>query len=207
MTSSELPEAGTLVEMTASGDPVRGVRVVHAEDGVVTLSLALAAVPPMGAVVTLRWAAGARGRYAQEALVVGVDENRVDIRADGPARIEQQRNFVRGGGGEQVLLLRAGEPDTLGWIRDISEQSVRAHFADVAVQEGTEFRLRILLDPDVVEVHATAVKVASLRQSVPQRGPMSLEVVALLTADETQAQTIRRYVMRQQLLARSRNAS
>ena len=83
---------------------------------------------------------------------------------------------------------------------------MRAHFADVAVHEGTEFRLRILLEPDVVEVDATAAKVASLRQSVPQRGPMSLEVVALLTADETQAQTIRRYVLRQQLLTRSRNA-
>lgn len=206
MTSSVLPETGTLVEMTASGDPVRGVRVVHAEGEVVTLSLALAAVPPMGAAVTLRWAAGARGRYAQEAQVVNVDENRVDIRADGPARVEQQRNFVRGGGGEQVLLLRPGATDMLGWIRDISEQSVRAHFADVALHEGNEFRLRILLDPDVVELDATAVRVASLRQSLPQRGPMSVEVVALLAADETQAQTIRRYVMRQQLLTRARNA-
>jgi hypothetical protein len=206
MTSCELPEADTLVEMTASGDPIRGVRVVHAEGSVVTLSLALAAVPPVGAAVTLRWPAGARGRYAQEALIVGVDENRVDIRADGPARIEQQRNFVRGGGGEQVLLLRAGEADKLGWVRDISEQSVRAHFADVALHEGAEFRLRILLDPDVVELDATAAKVASLRQAVPQRGPMSLEVVALLKADETQAQTIRRYVLRQQLLTRARHA-
>jgi hypothetical protein len=205
MTSSELPEADTLVEMTASGDPVRGVRVVHTEGEVVTLSLALAAVPPMGAGVTLRWPAGARGRFAQEALVVGVDENRVDIRADGPARIEQQRHFVRGGGGEQVLLLRSGEPDTLGWIRDISEQSARAHFADVALHEGDNFRLRILLDPDVIELDATAAKVASLRQAVPQRGPMSIEIVALLAADETQAQTIRRYVMRQQLLTRTRD--
>jgi hypothetical protein len=206
MTSSVLPETGTLVEMTASGDPVRGVRVVHAEGEVVTLSLALDAVPPMGAGVTLRWPAGARGRYAQEAQVVHVDENRVDIRADGPARLEQQRNFVRGGGGEQVLLLRPGETDMLGWIRDISEQSVRAHFADVALHEGNEFRLRILLDPDVVELDATAVRVASLRQFLPQRGPMSVEVVALLAADETQAQTIRRYVLRQQLLTRARNA-
>jgi hypothetical protein len=153
-----------------------------------------------------RWPAGARGRYAQEAQVVHVDENRVDIRADGPARLEQQRNFVRGGGGEQVLLLRPGETDMLGWIRDISEQSVRAHFADVALHEGNEFRLRILLDPDVVELDATAVRVASLRQFLPQRGPMSVEVVALLAADETQAQTIRRYVLRQQLLTRARNA-
>jgi hypothetical protein len=206
MTSHVLPDAGALVEMTASGDPLRGVRVVHAEDSVVTLSLALAAVPPVGADVTLRWPAGARGRYAQEALVVGVDENRVDVQATGPGRIEQQRNFVRGGGGEQVLLLRAGEPDTLGWIRDISEQSVRAHFADVPLHEGDEFRLRIELGPDVIEMDATAAKVASLRQNVPQRGPMSVEVVALLAADETLAQTIRRYVLRQQLLTRARDA-
>jgi hypothetical protein len=179
---------------------------VHAEGVVATLSLALAAVPPVGAEITLRWPAGDRGRYAQEALVVALDENRVDVRATGPGRIEQQRNFVRGGGGEQVLLLRAGEPDTLGWIRDISEQSVRAHFADARMSEGDEFRLRIELDSDLIEVDATAARVASLRQSVPQRGPMSVEVVALLAADETLAQTIRRYVMRQQLLTRARNA-
>jgi hypothetical protein len=182
------------------------VRVVHAEGAAATLSLALAAVPPVGAGLTLRWPAGARGRYAQEALVVGVDENRIDVEATGPARIEQNRNFVRGGGGEQVLMLRPGEPDTLGWIRDISEQAVRAHFADVPLHEGDEFRLRILLDPDLIELDATAAKVATLQQAVPQRGPMSVEVVALLAVDETQAQTIRRYVLRQQLLTRARNA-
>jgi hypothetical protein len=206
MTSHVLPDAGTLVEMTASGDPIRGVRVVHAEGAVVTLSLALAAVPPIGAGVTLRWPAGARGRYAQEALVVAMDENRVDVQAEGAARIEQQRNFVRGGGGEQVLMLRPGEPDALGWIRDISEQAVRAHFADALLHEGDEFRLRILLDPDLIELDATAAKVAILQQTVPQRGPMSVEVVALLAADEAQAQKIRRYVLRQQLLTRARNA-
>jgi hypothetical protein len=206
MTSHVLPDAGTLVEMTASGDPIRGVRVVHAEGAVVTLSLALAAVPPIGAGVTLRWPAGARGRYAQEGLVVASDENRVDVQAEGAARIEQQRNFVRGGGGEQVLMLRPGEPDALGWIRDISEQAVRAHFADALLHEGDEFRLRILLDPDLIELDATAAKVATLQQTVPQRGPMSVEVVALLAADEAQAQKIRRYVLRQQLLTRARNA-
>jgi hypothetical protein len=35
---------------------------------------------------------------------------------------------------------------------------------------------------------------------------MSVEVVALLAVDEGQAQLIRRYVMRQQLLTRARNA-
>jgi hypothetical protein len=205
MTSPVLPDAGALVEMTAGDEPVRGVRVVHADDVDLALSLALSAVPPLGTAVTLRWPAGPRGRYVQDALVVGVEENRVDLRANGPARIEQQRNFVRGGGGEQVLLLRPGAPDTQGWIRDISEQSVRAHFTGVQLHERDQFRLRILLDPDVIELGATVARVAALPQTLPQRGPMSVEVVALLAADETQAQTIRRYVLRQQLLVRARH--
>jgi hypothetical protein len=206
MTSHVLPDAGTLVEMTASDEPVRGVRVVHAEGAVLTLSLALSVVPPVGGSVTLRWPAGARGRYAQDAVVVEIDENRVDVEATGAARIEQQRSFVRGGGGEQALLCRPGAPDTIGWIRDVSEHAVRAHFADVELRDGDEFRLRMLLDLDLVELDATAVKVASLRQTVPQRGPMSVEVVAVFAADEVQAQVIRRYVLRQQLLVRARTA-
>ncbi len=202
-----LPSAGTLVELTASdGPPLTGVRVVAAGDGVVTLSLALADIPPGAGSVLLRWPAGARGRYALQGTVAAVDGNRVDVAATGAPVVEQQRHFVRGGGGEHVLLLRPGRPDVLGWIRDISEQGARAHFADVDLDEGDEFRLRIQLEPDVIEVDAVAAKVATLRQSVPQRGPMSVELVAVLTVDEVQAQAIRRYVLRQQLQARARTA-
>src|SRR5690349_16617428 len=79
MTSHMLPDPGTLVEMTASDEPLRGVRVVHADGAFLILSLALDAVPPVGARVTLRWPAGDRGRYAQEAVVVEVDENRIGL--------------------------------------------------------------------------------------------------------------------------------
>ncbi len=202
-----LPTAGTLVELTAAdAPPLTGVRVVSAGDGVVTLSVALADVPPGAAPVTLRWPAGLRGRYALHGTVVTVDGNRVDVTATDEPELEQQRHFVRGGGGEHVLLLRPGRPDALGWIRDISEQGVRAHFADVDLVTGEQIRLRVQLDPDMIEVDAVAAKVAMLRQSVPQRGPMSVELVAVLAVDEVQAQVIRRYVLRQQLLTRTRTA-
>jgi hypothetical protein len=202
MTSHVLPDPGTLVEMTASDEPVRGVRVMHADGSFLILSLALDLVPAVGATVTLRWPAGDRGRYAQDATVVEIDENRIGVETTGAASTEQQRNYVRGGGGEQVLMCRPGEPDAIGWIRDISEQSVRAHFADVELHDGDAFTLRILLDPDLVELPATAAKVASLRQRLPQRGPISVELVAVFDPDETQAKTIRRYVLRQQMLTR-----
>jgi hypothetical protein len=206
MTSHVFPDLDTLVEMTASDEPVRGVRVVHSDGAFLILSLALDAVPAVGAAVTLRWPAGDRGRYAQQAVVVEIDENRIGLEPYGPALVEQHRNYVRGGGGEEVLMRRPGEPDAIGWIRDISEQGVRAHFADVEVRDGDAITLRVLLDPDLVEVPATAAKVASLRQRLPQRGPMSVELVAVFDPDETQARTIRRYVLRQQLLNRARTA-
>ena len=201
-----LPSADTLVEMTISGDTLCGVRVVRAGDGSLTLSLAVAEMPRRGAPVTLRWSAGPRGRYALSCEVTAVDEDRVDLCPIGEPDIEQHRNFVRGGGGEPLLLLRPGQVDAPGWIHDISEHGVRAHFADVELVPGEAVRLRIQLDADVVETAATTVKVASLRQQLPLRGPMSVEVVAVLEADETHARTIRRYVLRQQMLARARTA-
>jgi hypothetical protein len=205
MTDDPIPSTGALVEVTtAAQQPLGGVRVVAADATVLTLSLATAQVPAEGETVTLRWPAGARGRYVLDATVVAVDENRFDVLPARRASIEQQRSFVRGGGGEHVLLRRPGQPDALGWIRDISEQGVRAHFADVDVSPGDDVRLHVQLESEVIEVAAVAAKVGSLRQTVPQHGPMSVELVAVLSCDETQAQLIRRYVLRQQLLTRAR---
>jgi hypothetical protein len=203
-----LPDPGTSVELTApDADPVTGVRVVQTDADLVILSLAAATVPAAGTAVTLRWAAGARGRYVRTGTVAEVDENRIAVETTGVTDIEQQRNFVRGGGGEEVLLRRPGHPDVTGWIRDISEHSVRAHFADVELAGGDRIVLRVRLDSDVVEVDATVTKTGSLRQSLPRNGPMSVEVVALFDADEQLAQAIRRYVLRQQLLTRTRSAT
>jgi PilZ domain len=209
LTSQPLPEAGTLIELTTSPDavPTGGVRVVQTDGDLLILSLAPADVPALGVPVTLRWAAGARGRYVRTGLVTETDENRIAVETTGDTVVEQHRNFVRGGGGEEVLLRRPGHPDVAGWIRDISEHGVRAHFADVEVDDGDEIVLRILLDPEIVQFEAEVTKTARLRQSIPRGGPMSVEVVAVFDTDEHQAQAIRRYVLRQQLISRGRTAS
>ena len=201
MTTTELPDSGAFVELTAAAEPVGGVRVVSPSP--LTLSMAAAAVPEPGATVTIRWPAGLRGRFVLSAAVLSVTENHVVLEPAGPAGIEQHRNFVRGGGGETILLRKPGQDDEYGWIRDISEQSVRAHFGGLDVQDGEEVKLLVELGHDVVELTAVAAKVARLRQQVPP-GPMSVELVAIFTAGEAQARIIRKYVMHQQLLSRTR---
>ena len=203
-TTALLPDAGSYVEMTDSDEQQASrVRVVHAEGTALTLSAPLVAVPVVGATVILRWSAAPRGRYALPCVVIKVDENRLQVQARGEPQVEQQRHFVRGGGGEQVIMHRPGFPDTNGWIRDISEHSMRAHFEGTNVRDGEDLQLRIELGHEVIDVHARAAKVEALAQQVPP-GPMSVELVAIFDATEAQARVIRRYVMRQQLLSRTR---
>ncbi|GGL06654.1 hypothetical protein [Mangrovihabitans endophyticus] len=214
MTSSPLPQPGSLIELSTPppahaedapfSGPYAGTRVIRADGSVLTLSLPLAHVPGTGTPVTLRWPAGPRGRYVVPGSVTRVDENRFDVTLTGAVEVEQQRHFVRGGGGEPVLLHRPDLPDATGFIRDISERSVRAHFRGVDVHEGDEVCLRVALDLDLVDLHAVVTKVAGLPQKVPERGPASVELVAVFTESEPHAQTIRRYVLRLQMLARAR---
>ena len=198
-----LPDAGSYVEMTASDEQATRVRVVHIEGRGLTLSAPLVAVPDVGETVTLRWSAAPRGRYALPCAVTGIDENRLEVEARGEPLVEQQRHFVRGGGGEQVIMHRTGFPSANGWIRDISENSMRAHFEGTNVRDEETLRLRIELGSEILEVLAIATRVEALPQQVPP-GPMSVELVALFEPNEAQARVIRRYVMRQQLLSRSR---
>ncbi|MGK5680924.1 hypothetical protein [Actinoplanes sp. URMC 104] len=208
MSTSLLPAAGSSVELTSYGETLPGVRVVHSADSTITLSLAVADVPPAHSAVTLRWAAAPRGRYEAAGSVASVDGNRVDVRLTGEPKIEQSRDFVRGGGGEPTVLLLPGREPAHGQVRDFSERSVRAQFTDVEVHPGDDVTLRIQIVDEVVEFRARAVKVSAMRQQIPRRGPLIVELVAVFTdADEQQTRVIRRYIMHEQLLARVRSAS
>jgi hypothetical protein len=203
-TTVPLPDAGSYVEMTVSDEQADRVRVVHAQDRALTLSAPPAAIPSAGATVVVRWSAAPRGRYALTCAVLEADENRLLVEVRGEPVVEQQRNFVRGGGGEQVHLFRPGFPDATGWIHDISEHSMRGHFEGTDISDGEDLTLRIELGGEVIEVVARASKVAALPQQVPP-GPMSVELVAVFDTDEAQARVIRRYVLRRQLLGRARS--
>lgn len=208
MSEPKLPADGSYIELTSYGETMPDVRVVHAGEEVITLSLALTDIPPQGSAVTVRWAAAPRGRYAVTANVAAVDGNRFDVRFAGEPLIEQARDYVRGGGGELVVMERDGEEDAVGFVHDLSERAVRAHFTDVIVRPGDEMLLKVQLTDEVAAFPARAFKVSSMRQQVPVRGPLSVEMVAIFDEqDDAQATVIRRYIMRHQLLARQRGSA
>lgn len=210
-TQAAVPTISTLVEMTTSDEPLNGVRIDGVRDTRLDLSLPAGAPdtrPGVGDVVTLRWPAAPRGRYAATGTVVeapGTD--RLVVAVVGPPVLEQHRRFVRGGGGEQVRLHRSGatgSAECAGWIHDISEQGIRAWFPDTDLVDGDPVRLRIRLGRDLIDVLGTALKVGPVPADAPDPG--QVEVVAVIDVDEVQAQVIRRYVLAQQVLTRSRTA-
>ncbi len=203
-----LPADGSFIELTSYGETLPEVRVVHADGTVITLSLAVADVPPANSAVTLRWAAAPRGRYTSAGNVAAVDGNRVDVRLSGEPEIEQTRDFVRGGGGEPIVLLLPSQAPAEGHVRDLSEGAVRAQFTDVEVKSGDDITLRVQVGDEVVEFPARVVSVSSMRQQIPRRGPMLVELVAVFSGtDEHSAQVIRRYIMHEQLMARARSVT
>jgi hypothetical protein len=202
-----LPADGSYIELTSYGETLPEVRVVQASGTVITLSLATANLPPANSTVELRWSAAPRGRYALAGNVVGVDGNRVEVRFNSEPVIQQSRHYVRGGGGEPIAMIRPDQEDALGRVHDLSERAVRASFTDIELHPGDEMLLRIQIGEDLVQFPASTTKVSSMRQQVPRRGPLSVEMVAVFDAqDDHQAKIIRRYIMRNQLAARQRGA-
>lgn len=206
-----MPAIHTVVEMTSSGEPIPGVRICGVRG--TTLDVTLPAAAPgrtaVGSPVTLHWAAGPRGRWAMDGTVAEAPtDDRLAIETHGDPVIEQDRRFVRGGGGERIWLRPVGaeqSEETAGWIRDVSERSVRAHFTEQPTGVGVQVRLRIGLDGGIIEVTGTVEKLSEAADVDPSM-PRRTEVVAVFDADEVQAQLIRRHVLHQQMLARTRTA-
>jgi hypothetical protein len=205
------PAISTLVEMTAADEPVRGVRIDEIAGSRITLSPPPAAPVQVSAgdQVTLRWAAGERGRYRVDGRVLEMLGSRLVVEMSAAPVIEQNRRYVRGGGGEQVRLHRVGSggsAEHAGWIRDISECGIRAGFPSVGIDDGDLLRITVHLDDDTIEVQATVTKITVRPPETPGPAATAVEVIATFAADESQAQIIRRYVLRQQLLTRTRTA-
>ncbi len=206
----DAPDVNTLIELAVLDGEAYPSRVEDRQGDRITIAappdLLVADVAEIGRSVTLRWPAGPRGRYYAPAEIVEVHRAHVttwDVKINGPLGIEQNRRYVRGGGGEPIRIQRTLTPEDPvadGRVDDLSERSVRGRVGKCDVKAGDPVTTRIVLDDDVVEVSGTVLRVIDQPEQ-------KAAVVVVFEPDEHQATVIRRYVLRQQLLARARGAS
>jgi hypothetical protein len=195
-----MPAPHSTVTLTTAGGVAVRARVEPAEDGLLSLRTSAVAPSPVtaGDAVTLRWSAGPRGRYTVSGAVREVTGAQLTVAVTGEPAFEQVRRFMRGGGGEKIWVRAIDSAETVvGYVHDLGEQGLRARFDGRRVEPGQQVLLLIELEEDSVEVTATVLDT---------RVDDEVEVVFAFQTDEPQAQTIRRHVLRQQVLARSRTA-
>lgn len=202
MTAPARPAVNTLVMITTADGQTYDSRVEElTDDG---LGLAAPRADLATGALTVSWSAGARGRYALPVSVVttsGADVGVWVVRPTGNPQLEQHREYVRGGGGELLRMRPADAPtrrSVRGHVMDVGERSVRGRFAatDVEVAEGDQVWLQMTLGDAVV------VAIGEVRQVSGDAD--WVDFVAIYDIEENQARLIRRYVMRQQALARAR---
>ncbi|MDP9799300.1 hypothetical protein J2S43_007812 [Catenuloplanes nepalensis] len=203
--SSTSPGINERVEITVKRGGTYRSRVEDLDGPLLSLAapldLLVTDVPDPGMELTVRWIAGERGRYAADAVIIRIVHGHVStwvVEITGRPMIEQNREYVRGGGGEPVELTgEDGEPHR-GEVIDVSERSIKAVFKRLEIAEGSEVALRVLLESEQMTLHGTVYRV------VDQAATSEVQVVLMLDADESQAQAIRRHVMNLQRLARAR---
>jgi hypothetical protein len=211
MGSGTVPGINALIELAVFGGEAYASRVEDLNGRRLTvaapLNLLISDLPEIGRKVTLRWPAGPRGRYAAPATIAEIHQDRIatwDIDVTGPPEIEQNRRYVRGGGGEPMCLRRTLSPDDPAvdaWVVDVSERSVRGRFTDLKIKAGDPVTVRMTLDDEMVDVTGSVLRV------IDQPEEKVADVVVVYEPDEQQATVVRRYVLRLQMLARARVAN
>lgn len=207
--SHALPEVNDLVRVCVAGDP-QG-QPSRVED-VIGASLVLAAPSYAGDLVTtrvgmaalVRWT-GARGLF--EVDVVLDEVRRHDavavwvVHPTSEVRVQQRRRYARVHAKMPMVFVPCGDKPAEvvdGAGVDLSEGGLRARVAADAIGEGARLQARFALDDEAVSVLGSVIKVRPAeRQS---------EIVVIFDEPVADEAVIRRWVLRQQILARRKAA-
>jgi hypothetical protein len=205
MSSAALPPAGTPVEIIMESGGFYHVSLEDLDGERITvtapLNIKIGDLPSEGDRLTLRWGHTERGKYAVPATLVVISPRAIGtwvVEADGQPTIQQNRRFVRAGGGEPIRMRLIKEADVRarpGVVVDVSEASVRASFPAIHVGVGDEVHVQMSLDGE--DIAATGRVLRMVRQ------PHSDDhVIVVYELPEAAAQRVRRYVLQAQLRAR-----
>ncbi|NJC71770.1 PilZ domain-containing protein [Planosporangium thailandense] len=208
-----MPEVSSSINLTVDGtDFDSRIEMIDGKTAIVAIPVNGTVEPPeIGSFILLGWGAGERGRYVVETTLVstsrveGVPGRCWTLSIESEPMLHQRRRYVRAGGGESVRV-RAKEHDAeiSGFALDISEGGVRFRIPGVKPGEDNWTRLAdreavsavIRLGDDMLDADGSVLR--TIEDAISQ----TVDMIVTLRLSERQAEVVRRYVMRQQILAR-----
>jgi hypothetical protein len=220
MSNSHLaPKINSLVDLTLDGTEYLS-RVESFEGPTVWVAAPLSGTvepPYLGSVVSLRWSAGARGRYLAEASLRATDRpagtalSLWNLSLDHPPTIDQRRKFVRSGGGESVVLEPRWSDELAGTVTNLGEGGLLCRLPAVGVARGElavgdPVGVRVGFDDGSFRVDGWILRVEGNRVGDNRIGadrPAHLvDVTVTYELTDRDSDRVRRYIMRQEMLAR-----
>jgi hypothetical protein len=156
-------------------------------------------VPNPGAGLEIAWVDGDR-RYAVDMRLRSLTREqppRWELEMVGSIRLQTRRNYVRGGGGEEMEIAKGAETFS-GRVIDLSEGGVRLRVKEDRFERDDRVDLRLTLDGEPIPLRGIVRFV--------RRHPESASFDVIITYETTEAfgRAIRGYVLRREMEERRR---
>ena len=156
-------------------------------------------VPSAGAGLEIAWVNGDR-RYAIDMRLRSLTREqppRWELEVVGSVRLQTRRNYVRGGGGEVIEIVKGAETFS-GTVVDLSEGGVRLRVKEDRFDRDDRVDLRLTLDGEPLPLRGTVRFVRRHQESA------SFDVIITYDTTEAIGRAIRGYVLRREMEQRRR---
>jgi hypothetical protein len=156
-------------------------------------------VPVVGAGLEIAWVSGDR-RHAVDMRLKSITREqppRWELQVVGSVRLQTRRNYVRGGGGEGVEIVKGGQTYT-GRVMDLSEGGVRLRIREDRFERDDRVEVRLTLDDTMFPLNG---KVLFVRWIPDSEG---FDVIITYEPTEAVGRAIRGYVLRREMEERRR---
>ncbi|WP_432834584.1 PilZ domain-containing protein [Dactylosporangium sp. CA-092794] len=199
-----LPAINTLVDVVLMDGEAYQSRVEDADGKRLTVAAPFgvnsADVPEVGSIMELAWVAGDR-RHAVDVRLAELTRERPprwSLEAVGSIRLQTRRNYVRGGGGEEVEVTLGGVAYQ-GKVVDLSEGGVRCRMEDDRFDRDDRVDVRVQLDTGALALRGIVLFVRRDHENA------TYDVIITYETNEIMGRAIRGYVLRREMEERRRN--
>jgi hypothetical protein len=200
---SGLPAINTLVDVSLASGATYPSRIEGVTGDLLQVAAPLVAIRSVqpGVTMEVAWLRDG-GRVAAPARLTGVTDDHApcwEVQVLGDARRQTRRGYVRGGGGEPILMRRDDSvPPVEGVVIDIGEGSVRARLRLCDFEAGDSVDLSVELGRDRAELAGQVLDIRHLKETG------HFDLIVAFEATETLRRVIRGYILRRELEERRR---